>query len=276
MSSVRAILALVRWPNALMAAGAVAVGAWWVGGGEGVGAGLTAHVAFAALAALSLTAAANAWNDVADIAIDVRAHPERPLPSRRLSVAAARRVALVAAVTAVPLAALARPALGLLTLPVLALMRAYSPYLKRWGLPGNFTVAVLASLPVLYGAWAVGRPRGGLLLVAVATPLHFAREIAKDLDDADADAAERRTLPLQAGRRAARTTLLAATLLFVMLLVPLAVRVPLFALAALPTIFVCGLAVRRALLGRPGSPEFFKMAMLCAMAAFTAERAARG
>ncbi len=44
------------------------------------------------------------------------------------------------------------------------------------------------------------RPSAGIPLFLVGVPLHFAREIAKDIDDVDGDAAHRRTLP--ASRRA--------------------------------------------------------------------------
>ncbi|HEU4565986.1 MAG TPA: UbiA family prenyltransferase, partial [Gemmatimonadaceae bacterium] len=234
MPSASAVLQLVRWPNALIAAAGVLLGAWWGSGHLGWRSGV------AALAAIALAAAANAWNDVADVAIDARAHPERPLPSGRLSVAGAARIARTMGAAALPLAALARPALGLLTIPVLALMRLYSPHLKRRGLPGNIVVAVLASLPFLYGAWAEGAPGAGLRLVAIAAPLHFAREIAKDLDDAAGDAGARATLALRAPG-VARGALVCAVLLFVALLAPVALPVPHFALALVPAIFVCGL-----------------------------------
>lgn len=269
MRSASAVLHLVRWPNTLIAAAGVLLGAWWGSGTLGWRAGA------AALAAIALAAAANAWNDVADVAIDARAHPERPIPSGRLSPDRAADVAWVMGALALPLAALARPELALLTIPVLALMRLYSPHLKRRGLPGNITVAVLASLPFLYGAWAEGAPGAGLRLVAIAAPLHLAREIAKDLDDAEGDAGARHTLALRAPG-IARAALVAAVLLFVALLAPVALPLPHFALALLPAIFVCGLAARRALRGRHGSPALFKVAMLCAMAAFAVERASRG
>ena len=261
-----ALLTLARWPNAVLAAGGVAIGAWWAHGPLG------ASVAWAALAAAAIAAAANAWNDVADVEIDRTAHPDRPIPRGAVSLRDAEWFAWGAASVAVPLALAASPALALLTVPVLMLARAYSPRLKRAGLPGNVAVAVLASLPFLYGAWAVGRPVDGALLAAIAAPLHFAREVAKDLDDAAADAPWRRTLPIVYGARGARWVVVLAAVLFLLALGWPAARAPLFALALVPAVALSLAATGAAVRGRRGSPRLFKAAMVCAMLAVLAAR----
>lgn len=263
MFSVKAIPALVRWENALIAAAGVWLGAWWAGRGA------WRSVLAAALAAIALTAAANAWNDIADVDIDRLAHPARPLPSGALSVRAARVVAWCAAAVGLALAWMARPALGAVSVAVLAVMWGYSPWLKRRGVVGNAAVAVLASLPFLYGAWAVGHPRAGLILVAVAAPLHLARELAKDIDDAAADAPVRRTLAV-ADPASARMFVLAALVIFVVMLVPLVLGRPIFALVLVPALVLCALAAGAVLRGRRGAPRLFKVAMLFAMIAFAA------
>ncbi|HEY9517219.1 MAG TPA: UbiA family prenyltransferase [Gemmatimonadaceae bacterium] len=259
--SARALLEIARWENALIASVGVLFGAWWVGWGA------ARPIAFAILAALPLTAAANVWNDVADVEIDRRAHPERPLPSHRLDVRTARRFASLAALASVVFASAAAASLGALTVLVLALMFAYSPWIKRAGLAGNITVAALASLPFLYGAWAAGKPAQALLLVAIAAPLHLAREIAKDLEDATADAATRRTLPVTAGSEAAAAVLVASLIIFFLLLLPFIVARPLLGAALMPAAALIVYAVWCALRGRRGSPLAFKLAMLCAMGA---------
>jgi 4-hydroxybenzoate polyprenyltransferase len=70
-------------------------------------------------------------------------------------------------------------------------------------------------MPFLYGAWAAGKPEAGIVLLGIAAPLHFAREIAKDIDDIDGDRGRRRTLPLVAGVGVARTTEIVATAIFI-------------------------------------------------------------
>jgi geranylgeranylglycerol-phosphate geranylgeranyltransferase len=233
---------------------------------------MSGRVLAAALAAMALTAAANAWNDVADIEIDRIAHPERPLPSGHLSESTALQVALVAALLAVALSLLAGLELAVLSVILLALMRFYSPHIKRSGLPGNLVVALVASLPFLYGAWPAGQPRAGLVLVAIGAPLHLAREIAKDIDDTAGDLGIRRTLPIRIGLRGARLAVLLAVLAFAAAVVPVALRVPFFAAALAPAVFLIAFAIRRVLVGRKGSPGLFKAAMVCAMLAFVVAR----
>jgi geranylgeranylglycerol-phosphate geranylgeranyltransferase len=255
------MLRLARWQNALIAAAGVALGAWWADWGESV------PIVAAMAGAVALTVAANAWNDASDVEIDRVAHPRRPLPAGDLSREAAMRLADAAAAAAVIATTVVGTGLGLLSVLVLFVMWVYSPWLKRHGLVGNIVVAVLASLPFLYGSWAAGRAAAGLPLVALAAPLHFAREIAKDLDDAPADAALRRTLPVAGGARAARGVFLIALLGFALLLAPFMAMHPRFALAILPAIVLMIWAAILVLRGGRGSPIVFKIAMLCAMAA---------
>lgn len=266
MRSFRALAALARWPNALLAAFGVAVGAWWAHGAVG------APVLWAAVAAIAITAAANAWNDVADVAIDRLAHPERPLPSGALTPDAAVRFAWGAAIVAVPASYAATPPLAAITVGALAIARGYSPHIKRAGLAGNLAVALLASLPFLYGAWAVGRPAAGALLVGIAAPLHLAREIAKDLDDADADAGTRRTVPLRHGAPVARVAVTLSAGLFLAALAAPAAEAPSFGLALIPAAALCLAGAGAAMRGRRGSPRLFKAAMVCAMLAVLVAR----
>jgi 4-hydroxybenzoate polyprenyltransferase len=160
---------------------------------------------------------------------------------------------------------------------VLLLMRLYSPWLKRSGAAGNLLVSVLASLPFAYGAYAVGNTARALPLVLIAIPLHLARELAKDLDDREADRLSRRTVPIVAGVFPARVAIVAALVAsgcaLAFGLAPLVKSESLLLVALVPAIIALALATGRALLGRPGSPAFFKLGMVCAMAALLVARA---
>jgi geranylgeranylglycerol-phosphate geranylgeranyltransferase len=261
VSSPEEWLALIRWRNAVLAAAGVCAAAWWSAGV------LTGRVALVAVAAIALTAVANATNDLADVEIDRVAHPERPLPSGAISPRAAMRAAIASAVAALALTVLVDPWLGVLTFGVLVIMWAYSTGLKRRGVAGNVAVAVLGSLPFLYGAWAVERLEKGALLVAVAAPLHFAREVAKDLDDASGDAGTRRTLPITRGVAAARAAVFSSVIVYSVAVLLLARGDPLFATLLVPTIFLAGFATRRLYLGRGGSAALLKAAMVVAIVA---------
>jgi geranylgeranylglycerol-phosphate geranylgeranyltransferase len=261
--SVLAVLSLLRWQNALLAVAGVVLGAWWATGR----AGEPETIVMAGVAVL-LTSFANADNDVQDYEIDRVAHPSRPLPSGRLSIGIARVIVGVAASLALVLAALLGPIETLAAVGVIAAMTMYNRGVKAHGVPGNVIVAIVASLPFLFGAWSAGLPSAGVPLFLVGVPLHFAREIAKDIDDADGDASHRLTLPLRAGPGTARLVVVTSVALFVVALLPFAVRRPVFAIVALPAVALCLVAARRVLSGQRGTARLLKSAMVVAMVAF--------
>ena len=258
-----AVLALIRWENALLSVAGVVLGAWWATGRPNQ----PETMVMAAVAVL-LTAFANADNDVHDYDIDRIAHPERPLPSGALSRDAARVIVGLSASAALVVSALLGGAETLAAVGVIAAMTLYNRGVKAHGVPGNLIVAVVASLPFVFGAWSVDSARAGLPLFLVAVPLHFAREIAKDLDDIQGDASYRRTLPLRAGAGTARLVVVTSVALFVVALAPFAVRRPAFAIVALPAVALCLLAARRVLSGQRGTARLLKSAMVVAMVAF--------
>ncbi|HEX2781464.1 MAG TPA: UbiA family prenyltransferase [Gemmatimonadaceae bacterium] len=266
-AELRALATIARWQNGMIAAIGVFVGAWW--GARDVSRAATIA---AALAAIALAAYANSFNDLLDIEIDRRAHPRRPLPSGALTPRTVRSFAIIAAGAGIAFAAIARPALGYLSVAVVALMTLYSVALARLPLIGNIVVALLASLPFFYGAVTVRAARVGLLLVGVAIPLHLARELAKSLDDAPADAPYRRTAPLVFGTRVTRALIVLAVMLFVWRMLVLVGPRPTLRNLMVPSLTLCALATARALAARTGAPLLFKTAMVAAMAALVVAR----
>ncbi|HUQ82110.1 MAG TPA: UbiA family prenyltransferase, partial [Gemmatimonadaceae bacterium] len=258
-----AILSLVRWENALLSVAGVMLGAWSATGRPG-----EPETLVMAGVAVLLTAFANADNDVRDFDIDRVAHPDRPLPSGALSIETARIIVGIAAASALVLSALLGGAQTFAAVAVIGAMTLYNRGVKAQGVPGNVIVAVVASLPFVFGAWSAGAVRDGLPLFLVGVPLHFAREIAKDLDDAHGDASYRRTLPLRAGPGAARLVVVTSLALFVAALAPLAVHSPAFAIIVLPAVALCLVAARRVWSGQRGTARLLKSAMVVAMVAF--------
>ena len=204
------LAALVRLPNLLISAAGVAIGGFLAMGTVT----FPPMLRLAMLSAMGLGAAGNVANDLADRDIDGINRPGRPIPSGRISPNAAIVIGGLAGGGALLLAWMIGRDEFYLALGALAVMIVYSPLLKSHGLLGNLAVATIASLPMIYGAMAVGWWRAGLVASALAAILHFAREIVKDLEDVAGDAAHgRRTIPLAIGRENA--FLVAATVLVV-------------------------------------------------------------
>jgi geranylgeranylglycerol-phosphate geranylgeranyltransferase len=269
------LLRLVRAPNLALAALGTLAGGWIA-----LGAIATPKVvAFAALAAAALGAAGNAANDLADVPADRvnRGAARRPLAAGRVARGTAELCVVGGALAGLAAAGLVSGAAVVVGVAALAVLLAYSPLLKRRGLPGNLAVAALAGLPLFYGALAAGRPVAGLVPWALGAWIHLVRELAKDLEDEPGDRAlGRRTLPIVYGRR--RAAQLAAWL--AVGFVPLSLALPAlagygrayFGIALAAQVAVGGVALRL-WAGRPEhTSRFLKGAMVVGIAALVAGR----
>lgn len=276
MRSGAAAVALLRLPNGLLAAAGVVVGARW-----GASHWWTVSTGLAAVSAVALTGVANAINDVEDREIDRIAHPERPLPSGALSPATAVGFAILGSVAALVASAGAVPGGRLATVSavVILAMAGYGRLKQHAGLAANLLVAGLGSMPFVYGAWAVGAPEAAWPLVALAAPLHLARELAKDADDVAGDRGRRRTLPVVAGVKITRWLSAGAAACAVASLAALSARWPdpttlrWVGLALLPAFIAVGVGFGQSLRtgARAGSASMaYKVAMGLAIAVLLA------
>ena len=207
-------LRLVRATNLLIAAAGVLAGGWIA-----LGAVRSPNLLwFAALSAIGLGAAGNAWNDICDVAADrVNRPPElRPLAAGRIRRGTADLIVFLGALMGLTAAALVSGRQVVAALAALGVMLAYSPLCKPRPAVGNIAVALIAGLPPFYGALAVGAPAAGVVPWVLAAWLHLAREIVKDVEDEAGDRAiGRRTLPIVLGRRPAQVVAAGVALLFV-------------------------------------------------------------
>jgi len=208
------VVTLVRGRNLLLAAAGVAIGGALTLGRVA----LPRELVLAMLSAIGIGAVGNTANDLWDVEADRVNKPLRPLVSGgALSRDAALWIGGVAGGLGLLCAWLAGPTVFAIGLPALVVMLAYSPLLKPRPVLGNAVVSVIGSLPLVYGAGAVGDWHAGLVPFWLAALLHTGREIVKDLEDIPGDlAAGRRTIPIAWGRRAG----------FVAAAVPLVVFVP--------------------------------------------------
>lgn len=273
----RDLLRLVRAANLLIALAGVLAGGWIALGRVAI----PRVLAFAALAAASFAAAGNVLNDLWDAPADRlnRRPEERPLAAGRIAPGTAHLTLVASVLGGVGAAALVSGTALLIGLGALAVMIAYSPLLKRRGVPGNLAIAAVAGLPPLYGALAVDRPAAGVVPWTLAAWLHLVRELVKDIDDAPGDrAVGRRTLPLVVGTRAAQLVAAGLAAGFV----PLSLVLPAWAhygrgyflIALVPQLAVLGVASWLAVGRTDRASVTLKGAMLVGLVALVAGRVA--
>jgi len=215
-ADVRAYIELMRPKNMVLAAITVPLGALF-----GLSGTLEPEqfpvIGLQILAVLTFMGAGNAMNDIKDSAIDLQAHPTRPIPSQRVTVAGAKKFVVGLWIisgscmmygvytlgqndsTWWPLAAI--------YICAVALMLTYDlgPETKSKGLIGNISISLMVAAVILYGAATIDSIT--LLCVLIAGVVFFtnlAREIVKDCQDILADAGERSTLPMKIGVEKAR------------------------------------------------------------------------
>ena len=215
-ADVRAFIELMRPKNMILAAITVPLGALF-GLNESFTAEQSLAVSVQVLAVLMFMGAGNAMNDIKDAAIDVQAHPNRPLPSNRVTVNAAKR--FVAVLWVVSFASMVSGIyllmqddaswwpLASIYLVAVALMLTYDlgPQTKTKGLVGNVSISLMVAAVILYGAASVDSiTRLSFLVAGVVFFTNLAREIVKDCQDILADEGERFTLPMKIGLERAR------------------------------------------------------------------------
>jgi len=215
-ADVRAFIELMRPKNMLLAAITVPLGALF-----GLNASLNEEqltaVVIQIFSVLAFMGAGNAMNDIKDAAIDAQAHPNRPLPSQRISLEAAKKFVVVLWLISFSLMAVGAYLLmqsdatwwplAVIYIAAVALMLTYDlgPETKTKGLIGNVSISLMVAAVILYGAATVDSiTRLSFLVAGVVFFTNLAREIVKDCQDMLADEGERYTLPMKIGLERAR------------------------------------------------------------------------
>ncbi|MFO7619162.1 MAG: UbiA family prenyltransferase [Thermoplasmata archaeon] len=193
---------LLRPRNCLMAVLSVVIVAL-VASGLDVSVIPLAPVLAASLVVFLFTGAGNALNDYLDRGIDRQNHPERPIPSGRVTPRAAAMLSAVMFGASVLLGMWLSIYCMLIILLNLAIMLAYEFKAKSLGLSGNIMISWLTASLFIFGGFAVLD-----IFPSILEPVLFmfllsffatlGREIAKDIQDMEGDAG-RRTLPMRVG-----------------------------------------------------------------------------
>lgn len=142
---------------------------------------------FASVSASFVTAAGNIINDIYDIEIDKIAHPNRPLPSNKITSANALIFYFVLNIAALVLILHSYLDLILISITAILLLYAYSKFLKKIFILSNITIAFLTGLTFIYAGVAVNNVNDSFLPALFAFMINLIREIVKDVEDYNGD-----------------------------------------------------------------------------------------
>ena len=209
----REIVELSRPKNVVLAAVTVPLGAHLALGGawNTQAFGL---VALQTTSAICFMAAGNTLNDIADISIDAKAKPHKPIPSGRISVESSTKVAYTFSLLSILFMGVGAyftedpyPLIAIWSVAAF-LMYTYDagPQTKKSGLIGNIAISLMVGAVIVFGAAAVSLANTEIVIYAsvVAFFANLAREIIKDCEDMDSDEG-RNTLPMKIGLMNARS-----------------------------------------------------------------------
>jgi len=176
-----------------------------------VSAGLTitryaTQVMFAVVVTFSFGIAGNSLNDYFDREVDRINHPERPIPSGKVT----PRQALNLSVTMFCVSILMAFFLGLsagfesstIVLTAFALQVVYEMKFKHFKFVGNVVIGLQTALAIIFGATVVKNIIPVVILAAAAFLSIVGREMVKDIADLKGDF-DRLTLPMTIGTRKA-------------------------------------------------------------------------
>ena len=190
------IIRIIRPANATIS-GATAILAYFIATGT-----LIPEVLLLAAAALLITGAGNTINDACDATIDAINRPDRPIPSGELSVKTAYLYAASLFMLGLSAAFFTNPLCLAIAIINSILLLLYASLLKGTILYGNIAVAYLSGSIFLFGG-ALAGVDGLIITIPLAGITLFgtlAREIVKDAEDIDGDAAGgATTLPMAIG-----------------------------------------------------------------------------
>jgi len=174
---------IIRLKNALMAAVGIAIGWLYCNSNLAI-----SDLIFRVLAGFFALGYGNIINDIKDVKTDKISHPDRLLPSNKISLRTAVIFAVICVIFSIVAGFLSSPIIGIATIIPLLLLTLYSLFLKATPFAGNLLVAALTAYTLIFGG--LGENLDKILYPAILAFLaNFAREIVKDLADEEGDKA---------------------------------------------------------------------------------------
>jgi geranylgeranylglycerol-phosphate geranylgeranyltransferase len=192
-------IALIRPGNAILTAIAVIAGAFIAKGPEDI-LDYQTEITICCISAMMLVGGGNALNDYNDRKSDKENHPERPIPSGKISAENALTFAqiLLGLGLVILIFTLDNKMPFVIALLGVITLIAYENGLKAAGIAGNIAVGLMSGAVFLYAGMAVNDPGPTIWMFGLAILATITREIVKDIQDLEGDK-DRFTLPARIG-----------------------------------------------------------------------------
>ena len=192
-------IALTRPGNAILTSIAVIAGAFIAKGPEDI-LDFQTEIAICCVSAMMLVGGGNALNDYNDRESDKKNHPERPIPSGKISAENALTFAqiLLGLGLVILIFTLDNKMPFVIALLGVITLIAYENGLKAAGIAGNIAVGLMSGAVFLYAGMAVNDPGPTIWMFGLAILATITREIVKDIQDLEGDK-DRFTLPAKIG-----------------------------------------------------------------------------
>jgi len=144
---------------------------------------LNEKLIIAMIAVFFITSGSMGFNDYFDRDIDKKAHPNRPIPSGKIT----PKQGLIFSIILFSIALIMSVFINMLCLIIavltIVLLILYETILKNQGIVGNMIVAFIVAISFIYGGASVGIPEMSLDFTLLAFFLMLGREILMDVTD---------------------------------------------------------------------------------------------
>jgi geranylgeranylglycerol-phosphate geranylgeranyltransferase len=148
-----------------------------------------------------ITSGSMAFNDYFDRDIDKKIHPDRPIPSGKITPFQGITFSIILFTISLILSILINPLCFLIALISIDFLVLYEIIFKNIGFIGNLVVAFIVAISFIFGGAAVGKPELSVDFTLLAFFLILGREILMDVTDFEGDKLYRYTLPMRIGKR---------------------------------------------------------------------------
>jgi geranylgeranylglycerol-phosphate geranylgeranyltransferase len=171
----------------------------------------------ASISAFLIAAGGNVINDIYDVEIDKVVHPNRVLPSEKVSIKNAKTFYVLLNLLSIIILLFTNFYLLIVVIISIVALFLYSKILKRYFIVSNFLIATLTGLTFIFAGLAVNNVENSYIPALFAFMINLIREIIKDAEDVEGDIKHKIfSLPIVLGLK--KTKIIVQTLLILLIL----------------------------------------------------------